>query len=94
MQIILGGINYNGASSIFGTLVNGDTAGVLVFNPQTGAGPGEIACTVGDGACGAAATYNAYITLSEDGTLSTDLKPTQMTATVTVATSHRQGISF
>ena len=37
MQIILGGIDYNGASSIFGTLVNGDTVEVLVFNPQTGA---------------------------------------------------------
>jgi hypothetical protein len=51
MQIILGGINYNGASSVFGRLVNGDTVEVLVFNPQTGAGPGDITCTVGDGTC-------------------------------------------
>lgn len=50
-EITLGGIDYNGFSSTFGTLVNGDTVQVLVFNPQTGAGPGEITCTVGDGTC-------------------------------------------
>jgi hypothetical protein len=54
MQIVLGGIDYNGASSTFGTLVNGDTVEVLVFNPQTGAGPADITCTVGDGTCTAA----------------------------------------
>lgn len=48
-EIVLGGIDYNGFSSSFGTLVNGDTVEVLVFNPQTNAGPGEITSTVGAG---------------------------------------------